>query len=401
MSVLTVTTKTGDQLDVNVPDTFTTEQIHQAAANALSHYESTQQASSRSFMDQVNGADATNLIKQAAPSNLLKLAGVGTQNAPGVAGAVLNSLPGIGNPAQIMLSLQNVQQNPSQGKEALRRIALVNAGGALTPQEVKPALAGQAAGTALEMMTPSLGTKNIKASNPFMAGVKEPSTALPGTFEKAGQELGAAKIAARSGENAADAARLRVMLQKPAGVTKLAEEGKALLESGKDVPVTRLLAYREALGKVQAEGGSFANDYKVARDAADELLSKKAPELVSKLKKMAVNYAARGNPKASFPWFTFALNPEVGLAKAATLPVVQNTLGAVASPLVTDFPKVAAGVNTAVNKSQEKEPVEEIKPMAKTLTKEKAKEFLKEAKGDRDKARQLAKDAGYEIPKKK
>lgn len=319
----------------------------------------------------------TQLIERAAPSNLMKLAGVASVNAPGAVGTIINSFPAIGNPSQIVPAVKNVQKNPGQIIASIKRMSDVQNGAQLTAIEKKPAIAGQIAGTALEMMAPSLGTKNIKADTPFKAGLKDPSSILPGAFEKVGKEYGSAKSIARMGENVADTTRLRVLLSKPAGVAKVAEEGKAMMESGKEVSVTRLLAYREALGKMQAEGGTFANDYAVAKDKATELLKQKAPDLVAKMEKMAIQYAAKGDGK-TLPWFTLAVNPKVGAAKAATWAPASNAIGAAANPAITKPGAIAA--------------------MVKNLTEDKAREYLKKAKGNRDKARNMAKNDGWGIP---
>lgn len=358
------------------------------------------QQQSPSFMKQGSDALAVpnpqQFINQAAPSNLLRLAGVATANAPGMAGMVLNSLPG-GNPSQIMPSLNNIQRIPGQGKVALQRIAAVNSGGPLAENEVVPARAGQVAGTILEMASPSLPTKNVKAIGPFTAGLKDPSTILPGAFEKAGQELGNAKKLARMGENSQEAAKLRVMLQKPAGVLNLAEEAKAALEAGKDIAVTKLLAYREALGKAQAEGGTFANDYAEATKLANELLKKKAPDLVIKLENMATNYAAKGKGNA-VPWFTLAMNPKVGALKVATLPFVRNIAGAATNVIGTTASKTLPLINSAAKIVKEDAPIPEVKQEVKSLklSKAKAKEFLKKAKGNKEQALQDAIKAGYD-----
>lgn len=347
-----------------------------------------------SMASQFSSLNPMEVLKQAAPSNMMKLAGVGAANAPGFASLAINAaFPMVGNGNQVLPAIQNIRQNPGQGMTALKRIASVNSGEPLMRKEVIPARVGQVGGAAIEMMVPSLGTANIKAKGPFTAGLKDPSTVLPGNFEKVGEELGKAKQLARLGEKTNDASRFRVMLQKPSGVTKLAEEGKVALESGKDIPVTNLLAYKEALGKAQAEGGTFANDYKIAKDLANELIKAKAPDLSVKLEKMATNFAAKGNPKASFPWFTTALDPKIGLVKAATLPIVKNAAGAALSPLITKGPAIVIAAKRVADIAKEKEPIPEIK---KPLTREQAIKFLKKAKGDKKLAEKMARDKGFD-----
>lgn len=326
-------------------------------------------------------ADPTRLIKRAAPSNLLPLMGVASVNAPSATTAAVNMIPGIGDPTKVLPAIKGVIKNPRQIPKALQRMGAVQSGGRPTEQEALPVLAGKVAGTVIEATAqPSLSPKGIKARGPFTAGLKDPSTAIPGSFERAGQALNTARGAARAGESASEASRLRVMLQKPAGVTKVAEEAKAALEAGKELTVTQLLAYKDALGQMQARGGAFANDYKMALDLTKELIAKKAPDLAEATGKMAVNYLAKGNGP-QFPWFTTALDPKVGVAKMATMPVVRNAVGAALNPAVKVIPKLGS-----------------VAKLVKTLTEDKAREFLRKAKGLKDKARDMAIREGWQIP---
>jgi hypothetical protein len=244
-----------------------------------------------------------------------------------------------------MAGINNIRKNPGQMKEAMKRMFQVSEGSPLSEKETVPARAGQAAGMVGEMMMPMMDTSGMKAGNPFTAGIKSPSTALPGAFDKAGQELGQAKGLARTGEDFKESMRLRGMLRTPTGAGKLADEAMQVLKSGKDVSVTHLMAYRDALGKMMNEGGTFSNDYKIAKDMASEMLKKKSPDLMKKMETMATNFTARGNPKTRFPWVTTAINPEVGLAKAATMPSVQNAAGAAVSPLAHAPAQVSSLVN--------------------------------------------------------
>jgi len=286
------------------------------------------------------------MLSQLAPSNVLKQAGVASANAPGATQILSGSIPGM-NPTDIMSGINNLRKDPGQINRAIQRPMQVSQGSPLTKQEKPPAYAGQAAGVGLEMMAPIMGKEGVgvEGRTPFTAGLKRPSTAIPGAFSEAGKEYGKATTLARMGENPAEVSTLRTMLASPKGVLKLAEEGKSALKAGKDASVTRLLAYRDAFGKMQGEGGVFANDYKVAKDAATSMLRKKAPDLVEKMENMALNYSAKGNGNR-FPWFTFALNPKVGALKSANLPGVQNTMGAMASPLVQSPAQVSSVGNT-------------------------------------------------------
>lgn len=331
-------------------------------------------------------------INQAKPSNLLKLAGVGSANAPGIAGTLINSLPGIGTASQIMPAIQNIQANPTQGKEALRRISMVNSGGALTPKEVIPANIGQVGGTLLEMMTPEPGGLKIKARGPFTAGLKDPSTALPGAFEKAGQALGKAKSEAGAGIDSPQVHKILRTLENPKAARQLLTEAREWVQRGMKFNISnaKALAYKQVLGEAQAEGGTFADVYAQGVERLSGFLAKRSPKLAGELENMATNFAARGNPKASFPFFTTALDPKIGLAKAATLPIVRNVAGAVTAKTLSAIPRALPVVDSTIDKLKEKEVV------AEKLSKEKAKDFLKKAKGNKEKATQLAIDAGYD-----
>jgi hypothetical protein len=387
MSVIEISTPDGKTLELNAPDGATPEQIHQAAMAAANHYKSQmgeqmgaaapQPAPSPQAGIDSSVPNPSELLNQAAPSNLLKLAGVASVNAPGMVGAAVNSIPGIGQLSQLPMLAANIQKNPQQGKKALMRMAEVNAGAPVTAEERIPATAGKVAGNVLEMMAPTEKLSGIKATGPFTAGLKMPSTALPGSLEKAGAELGAAKVAARAGEDAGVAKQMRMMLQTPKGTLKLAEDGKAQLEGKKDIPMTKLLAYKEALGKMQAEGGTFANDYAQASQLASQMIKEKAPELAAKLEQMATNFKALGDKK-SFPWFTTAVNPKVGLAKLVTLPGIRNAAGAASNPVVKALPNVLSAI--------------------RILTEDTARRYLKKARGNKDAARQMATAEGWKIP---
>jgi hypothetical protein len=238
-------------------------------------------------------------------------------------------------PAQGLAALGDLASNPSaQGLQQ----ASATAQGA-QPQSMAGQI-GQGVGQFVKPSDlvvagtmPNIGFGGVKPSGPFTAGLAAPETALPGALKSAGQELGAAKIAARAGEDVGEAARLRNLLTKPTGIATVAEEGLKAADKGFTASTpTQLMAYREALGQMQAKGGTFANDYKTAYDAATQALVQKAPELAGAIKKYAVNALASGGPSASIPWLTAAMNPAVGATKlglsAALSGGAQNLAGA-------------------------------------------------------------------------
>lgn len=290
------------------------------------------------------------MLKMAAPSNIGKMAGVAAANAPGITSALVNSLPGIGNPSAIMPAMQNIVQNPSQGLQAARRAIETQGGAQMTPDEQTQANMGQAAGTAMEMAGPTGLNKGIKPSGPFTAGVNTPATAAPGALKAANAELGAAKLAAKAGDDAGETARLRRLMSKQSGVSKVAEEAITKLDEGaKDLSVTAMLAYRKALGAMQSQGGEFANDYKTALDKVSELLAKKSPEVSKSLAKSRINFQANDGAEFRMPALTMAVDHGVGAAKmainAAKMAGPRNLAGAAvggSSPAVAAMADIAS-----------------------------------------------------------
>ncbi len=96
-----------------------------------------------------------NILAQAAPSNVLNAAGVAAANAPGVASAAVNSLPGVGDPSAIPQAVANIAQNPSQVAQAASRV-IQTQGGARYNSADERALgrAGTVAGSVVEAAVP-------------------------------------------------------------------------------------------------------------------------------------------------------------------------------------------------------------------------------------------------------
>jgi len=340
--------------------------------------------------------DPTQLIKQAAPSNVLRMLSTASATAPGATSAFINSLPGIGNPSHLISSLENIKKDPSQVQKAAKRLIAIEAGSPLNEKEKLLSTIGRAAGTGLELLTPTASLAGVKATGPFTAGLKSPSSAIPGKFEEVAKSYSEAKQLTRLGESASEANRLRKMLGSDAGTRKLADEAIVALQRTQEAEPTHLLAYREALGKMQAKGGTFADDYAKFKDIASDLLKKKSPQLMSEMEKMATQYAAKGED-LSLPWLTFAINPKVGALKAFNLPYAKNVAGAITSKVAEVVPPVSAATPSAVK----------VAKMFKNLDRDKAKEYLLEAfkeTKDEKKARQLARERakkdGYEVVSK-
>lgn len=294
------------------------------------------------------------ILKVAAPSNLGKMAGVAAANAPGITSMLVNSLPGIGNPGAIPQAAANIVQNPQQGTQAASRAMQTQGGAQMTPDEQMQANMGQAAGTAMEMAGPALN-EGVKATGPFTAGVKAPETAAPGALQAANTELGAAKLAAKAGDSVEETSRLRRLMSRPSGVSKVAEEAiDALKNKPGDLSVTQLLAYRKAAGMMQSQGGEFANDYKLAVDKASSLLQDKAPEVTKALAKARLNNLAADGSEFRLPALTMAVDPAVGAVKtainAAKTAGVRNLAGAAVGAATPALPALTDIMNQAYDK---------------------------------------------------
>lgn len=299
-------------------------------------------------------SDPMAMLKTAAPSNMLKMAGVAAANAPGITSMLVNSLPGIGNPSAIPQAAANIVQNPQQATQAASRAIQTQGGAQMTPNEQTQARMGQAAGIAMEMAGPALN-EGVKATGPFTAGVKAPETALPGALDAANSELGAAKLAAKAGDSADETARLRRLMSRPSGVSKVAEEAiGALQKNPADLSVTLLLAYRKAAGMMQSLGGEFANDYKLAVDKASALLADKAPEVVKALSKARLNNLAHDGTEFKLPALTMAVDPTVGALKAginlSKTAAVRNVAGAAIGAATPAMPALTDIMNQAYDK---------------------------------------------------
>ncbi len=298
----------------------------------------------------MEASDPMTMIKSAAPSNVLGAAGVAAANAPGITSMLVNSLPGIGNPANIMPAAQNIAQNPGQTQQAARRAIETQGGAQMTPEEQTQSNMGTAAGAAMEMAGPAGLNKGVKPTGPFTAGFANPETATFSHMPQAQAELSAAKLAAKAKDAPEETTRLRRLMSKTSGVSKVAEEAITKVNEGaKDLSVTAMLAYRKALGAMQGQGGEFANDYKVALDKVSEMLAAKAPDVTKGLGKTRLGYLAREGKEFTLPALTLGMDHLVGGVKTAVNVAktagARNTAGAAlgySSPIVSSMGDIAS-----------------------------------------------------------
>ncbi len=266
----------------------------------------------------------------------------------------MSQAAGAGNPSAIPQAVANISNNPSQLQNAANRAIQTQGGAQMTPNEQVQGNMGQAAGMAMEMTGPALN-KGIKPSGPFTAGMAAPETAAPGALQDANSELGAAKMAAKAGDSADETARLRRLMSRPSGVSKVAEEAiGALKDKPGDLSVTQLLAYRKAAGMMQSQGGEFANDYKLAFDKASSLLADKAPDVTKGLAKARLNNLANDGQEFRLPALTMAVDPTVGAIKAginlSKTAAVRNVAGAAIGTATPALPALTDIMNRAYDK---------------------------------------------------
>jgi hypothetical protein len=189
---------------------------------------------------------------------------------------------------QVVKTAADLAVQPSQVVPDLGKFASSQEAKDFAARRAKEFAAGTAAGYVAGKV------RGIDPEGPLGAGAANPELAIPGQADKALDTLGAAKNAARAGEDLKEAARLRRLIQLPAGRTKLSEEAIDHISNGTDLSPTQLLAYREALGKVSTKGGTFANDFAQARRILTDQLEQKVPGITRILSKARAALLAKG-----------------------------------------------------------------------------------------------------------
>ncbi len=154
MKTIEIKTPDGKTLELSAPDGASSDDIHGAVQKAVAHYQQTLAPQPGAADAAAQASDPMTMIKSAAPSNVLGAAGVAAANAPGITSMLVNSLPGIGNPAAIMPAAQNIAQNPGQGMQGARRVIETQGGAQMTPDEQTQSRMGQVAGSAMEAALP-------------------------------------------------------------------------------------------------------------------------------------------------------------------------------------------------------------------------------------------------------
>lgn len=206
-----------------------------------------------------------------------------------------------------------------------------------------------------EGMNPSTAFEEMKPTGPFTAGLKSPRTALPGEFDAAQEALGKAKtVASGAGLDPVQSAQISRFENifasgSKAHIGKLAREGKAALESGRELTSAEMVSYRAAFGKAQAMGGPYANEWAKRLSVIDSQLGQKYPQLLSAIRRSALNYLATGGEEFKLPSLTLAVDHGVGAAKtlinASKTGAVKNAAGAALGLAARRPGMIATGTN--------------------------------------------------------
>ena len=222
----------------------------------------------------------------------------------------------------------------------------------------------------LEYKTPGILTE--AASNPKLLFSKGKESAGP-VYEKA-KELGGA---------------VRETLVKIPEKVKLVKESLKLAKSGQLNPTEALEARKELAGLKKQVTGEF---YRKATQQLNEI----AKPVFAEADKIYEQGVRAGELRRLFP-----------VNKGGGTSIMKSTLGTIAGvvPAMAMSPLVQGTVATGIGMGARAAAPLVNNPLTTAavveglkLTEEKAKEFLRKARGNRDRARKMAEKEGYEIP---
>lgn len=353
MKTISVNTPDGKVLDLTAPDGATADDIHQAVAGAIADYTKQQAAKQQTqSQQQPTSSPLATAVKagiSAAPGigPAMSLSDQFAKLPPTAQKAIMTSIGAeAGLPAGAMASgaaaatmggLTEAAQNPST---AVKTIApIIKTALSSTPQSVSDTVANVSSPAAQDFLKRRAvegataaasggmlkAIRGVTAEGPVTSTIENPSLVLKSTRDKILNELGMAKGAARVGEDAQEASRLRRMLAiGQVGKVKLAEEAVDKVSNNVPMSNTQLLAYEEALGKVQTKGGALSQDYAAARAAVRSQLKEQAPTLFAKKALARKVFLSEGDDKA--PSLIAAVQHPI--TSTANFPGAQRVLGA-------------------------------------------------------------------------
>jgi hypothetical protein len=353
MATIKIKTPDGKTISLNAPEGASPDIIKAKAQQAVEAYK-TQSSGQQPSAKQGGGVGqaVNSLINTALPGPGALINQVANLNPTARRVALTAGLGEMGQAASPLAAgagaalggtLADAADDPKAAVGVAGRLGKVAADVAVAPQNImgdaanvaSPSDAAEfAAKRAAEFASAAIpagiakGLSSVRAAGPFTAALNEPGLGIPGGPKRALEALGAAKTAARAGEDLGDASRLRKMLSTPGGRIKLSEEAIAASKSGQEVSATQALAYREALGKVQDKGGTFAGDYRVARQYFSSELERLAPGLMKKMGSARKAFLALGRGNEPTGLIEAVANPVANVAKALAFPGARAAAGA-------------------------------------------------------------------------
>lgn len=233
-----------------------------------------------SMADNVQAAsNPMEMLKTVSPSNVGKLTGVAAANAPDATNLAINAIPGMGNPMQIAPALSGAMKNLDDLGTALKRTIMVQGGAELAPKEVIPARAGQAAGTAVEMVMPAQVLKESSIGKAL----------TPGGKASVGKAIGEAEKLAGVSETVPTVANYAKKLNLPTrerSFTDIVNSVKGKLEKGEKLHPQDLVDFKELVrqqyGAEKIAKGSkldamTAKSNKMAESELNKLVSGREP----------------------------------------------------------------------------------------------------------------------------
>lgn len=333
-----------------------------------------------------DGTNAMQPMQQAAPSNLLKLAGIASVNAPGAVGTVINSLPGIGNPSQILPSMQNLARNPGQVPATLKRLADVQGGSELTPEEKIPALSGQVAGTALEMMAPMIKPKSVPMKG-LTKQLESASGSMPGSLEAAykdpslifakGKEVAGPAYEAAKKEIPEGTSIFKGMYKPEEILDKAKDYVKSNRSMGTQMAPSDALVVRKAIDKLLKSGRYVKDELLALRNQFDDLakfssnIAKADPTYLRGSMAESLRNILPQNKYGGASAFKMGIAPALaglggfvggpggaaiggGIAAAALSPIVQGAAATGAGLATRAIPKLAPIVQALISRRKKK-----------------------------------------------
>lgn len=172
------------------------------------------------------------------------------------------------------------------------------------------------------------GVKALKGENAFTAALQNPELISSRAQQKAFKDLERTTSLLMRKDPVELQSKFIQMTSTPGGQQRLVSSTREALAKGEVVPNTQLLAAREAAGKLQARGGSFAPVAKRVKKQVTQLLEEQAPGYGSKVKKVATVFDIEGKPDVPVSLIKAVFNKNPLTSAAPLLAPVKRAAGA-------------------------------------------------------------------------